>query len=104
MAGFHSLAEEADTATGLENLFPCRVAAKIAALPLRHPCHATQTLPFESVVAAGSISEPGELERRSSGPGLPSSMLRAQRSKFPFWLTDQKTHARPEPSTAMAGR
>ena len=49
MAGFHSLPPELDTVAVFENELPSCTAAKIDALPFRHPCHATQTRPLESV-------------------------------------------------------
>src|SRR5262249_42954449 len=67
-----------------------------------HPCHATHTRPLESVVAAGSISDPGAEEMRAVAPGLPFSTTRAQMSKLPLSLADQNTHGLPLPSMAMA--
>src|SRR5450432_2007106 len=105
MAGFHSFAEDCETAAGALNLSPFCDAAKIAATPLRHPCQATQTLPFESVAATGSMSEPGALESCRVAPGALFSMIRAKISKFarPFearTFCDQKIHGRPCPSMA----
>src|SRR5215471_8391138 len=98
MAGFHSLAAEELTVAGTENLVPFWVAAKMAALPFLHPCQATQTRPWESVVAAASISEPGALLILTLAPGFPFSSGRAHTSKLPLSFCDQKTQTRPEPS------
>src|SRR5437667_7845671 len=73
------------------------------ALPLRHPCQATQTRPLESEAAAGSMSEPAAFESRTEAPGLPPSTTRAHRSKLSFSFADQNTQGRPLPSMAMAG-
>src|SRR5437773_9268211 len=104
MAGFHSLLADLDTAAALENAFPSCVAAKIWARPLRQPCQATQTRPLESVAAAGSMSDPASLERRTAAPGFPFSTGRAHTSQFPLSFADQITQGRPLPSTATAGR
>src|ERR1700689_5103076 len=109
MAGFHSFAEDCETAAGALNLSPVWDAAKIAATPLRHPCHATQTLPFESVAATGSMSDPGALEICTVAPGVPFLITRAKISKLarPFaarTFCDQNTHGRPCPSIAIAAR
>src|SRR5581483_1422461 len=84
IAGFHSFPAEFDTMAAGENVFPCCVAAKMAALPSLHPCHATHTFPLESVAAAGSISEPGAWDNWIVLPGRPPSTTRAQISKLPF--------------------
>src|SRR5258708_24587956 len=102
MAGFHSLPPEADTVAVLANELPSCTAAKIDALPFRHPCHATQTRPLESVAATGSMSEPGAVEIRCVAPGCPFSMTRAQMSKLPPSLALQNTQGPPLPSTAIA--
>src|SRR5690242_20317432 len=104
MAGFHSLPALAETTAGRERLLPCCVAPKMDALPLRHPCQATQTRPLESVAATGSMFEPASLVIRMVAPGLPFSTMAAHRSKLPLSLPGQKTQGRPEPSTATAGR
>src|SRR5262249_45315880 len=74
------------------------------ARPLRQPCQATQTRPFESVVTAGVTSEPASLDNRTAAPGFPLSTGLAPRSELPFSVAEQHTHARPLPSTAIAGR
>jgi len=74
------------------------------ARPLRQPCQASHTRPFESVMVTGSISDPTSDEMRTVAPGLPFSMTRAHISKLPFRFSDQKTQGRPEPSTAIAAR
>ena len=104
MAGFHSLPVDLVMAVAFENAFPFCVAAKMDARPLRQPCQATHTRPFESVAAAGLTSEPDSVDNRTGAPGFPFSTGRAQRSKLPFSFADQNTHGRPLPSTAMAGR
>src|SRR5262245_60543758 len=104
MAGFHSLPPELDTVTALENELPSCTTAKMDALPFRHPCHATQTRPLESVAATGSMSEPGAEEMRCIEPGCPFSIARAQMSKLPPSLALQNTQGRPLPSTAIDGR
>src|SRR5260370_36199490 len=98
MGGLHSLPAEADTVAVLANELPSCTAAKIDALPFRHPCHATQTRPLESVAATGSMSEPGAVEMRCVAAGCPVSMTRAQMSKFPPPLTLPNTPGRPLPS------
>ena len=45
-------------------LSPFCTAARISRLPLRKPCQATQTRPFESVAATGFTSVPGSLVNR----------------------------------------
>src|SRR6266404_5158792 len=104
MAGFHSLPAEVDTVTGAENALPRWVEEKMDALPSRQPCHVIHTLPLESVVAAGSTSDPGAVVIRTVAPGLPFSTTRPQMSKLPCALADQNTHGRPLPSIATAGR
>src|SRR5262249_1747069 len=104
MAGFHSLPSELDTVAVLENELPSCTAAKIDALPFRHPCHATQTRPLASVAATGTMSEPAAVGMRCVAPGCPCSMARAQMSKLPPSLALQNTQGRPLPSTAIAGR
>src|SRR5215471_19637628 len=102
MAGFHSLPADCDTSEAAANRSPSRVAAKILARPLRHPCHATHTLPFESVVATGPMSEPGSFEIWTIDPGTPPATLRAKISKLPRLFCAQNTHTRCLPSTATA--
>src|SRR5208282_2345507 len=106
IAGFHSLADEFDTCCGAENWFSFCVAEKIAALPSRHPCHATHTRPCASEAATGNTSDPEAFEIATVCPGFPFSRTRAESSYTPFLLllSDQKTHGLPLPSTAMAGR
>src|SRR5580704_9182097 len=104
MAGFHSFAVDVLTFTGALNFAPSCVAEKIAALPLRQPCHATHARPCESVAATGSISAPGAELIRTAVPGLPFSTGRPQISKLPLSFCDQNTHTRPDPSIAIAGR
>src|SRR5437660_7302584 len=104
MLGFHSLLLELATVTGVENVLPRWMEAKIDALPSRQPCQVTQTFPLESVAAAGSTSDPGALEIRTVAPGFPFSTTRAQMSKFDWAFADQNTHGRPFPSIATVGR
>src|SRR5882757_6588393 len=104
MLGFHSLPLDLETVVGAENPFPCWLDAKMDALPSRQPCQVTQTFPLESVAAAGSTSDPGELEMRTVAPGFPFSTTRAQMSKFDSAFADQNTHGRPFPSIATVGR
>src|SRR5271157_1961962 len=104
MAGFHSLAGDCETAIGAPKPPPFCDAAKMAARPLRQPCHATHTWPWESVAATGNTSDPGSFEICTGRPGLPFSTADANTSKFPALFCDQKTHTRPRPSTAIAVR
>src|SRR5438552_14390426 len=76
----------------------------MVACPLRQPCQATHTLPLLSVAAAGSMSTPASVDKRTALPACPFSIGRAQISKLPFSFCDQKTQGRPEPSTAIVGR
>ena len=49
------------------------------ARPCLQPCHATQTLPVESVAATGNTSEPASFEIWISPPGFPFSMERIRK-------------------------
>src|SRR2546427_2881981 len=91
IAGFHSLPTDCATTDGAVKRSPSSEAAKIRARPLRQPCHATQTLPCESVAAAGSISEPASFEIWITGPATPPVTLRAKMSKLPRLFCDQNT-------------
>src|SRR5258708_17770223 len=104
LPGFHSSPLELETVSALENELSSSTAAKMDALPLRHPCQATQTRPLESVAATGSMSAPGAEEMRFTAPGRPFSMMRAQMSKLPPSFALQNTQGRPLPSTAIEGR
>ena len=74
----------------------------MAATPLRQPCQATHTLPLASVVATGSISAPASFEilHLILWPGGIDSARKD--IKIAPTFSDQKTHARPFPSTATA--
>src|SRR5208282_4147481 len=106
IAGFHSLADEFDTCCGAENWFSFCIAEKIAALPSRHPCHATHTRPWASEAATGNTSDPEAFEIVIVSPGFPLSITRAESSYTPFrlLLSDQKIQGLPLPSISIAGR